>query len=191
MASNDAWVVPAGLDERRFFVLDVARTQQRKTAYFAHIAEQMDNGGREDLLWVLLHRDLGDWDHREAPNTKPLQDQKVLTLHPVNKVIYQMLATGNHPRSLVKNKEVFIVTEDLAQQTGLTSHALGRELRVIAGESIREFVDEQRRRGFWMPELNVARARWASENELGGLTWPRDVAEWDAAEEKDEEAGDW
>jgi hypothetical protein len=77
--------------------MDVAPKKQGDTAYFARIAEQMANGGREALLHFLLNRDVSDWDHRKAPDTKPLLDQKLLTLPPVRKVIFEMLATGSHP----------------------------------------------------------------------------------------------
>ena len=45
IASNDEWVVPAGFDERRFFVLDVAAHHQKDSNYFAAIDEQMEQGG--------------------------------------------------------------------------------------------------------------------------------------------------
>ena len=45
MASNEMWVVPAGVDERRFFVVDVSTARQGDHAYFAAIEKQMQNGG--------------------------------------------------------------------------------------------------------------------------------------------------
>src|SRR5262249_56483455 len=40
MSSNNEWVIPAGADARRFFVLDVASTYMRNLAYFAAIAKE-------------------------------------------------------------------------------------------------------------------------------------------------------
>ena len=44
VTGNPDWLVPAGLEERRFAVLDVGEGHIQDTAYFAGIAEQMDNG---------------------------------------------------------------------------------------------------------------------------------------------------
>lgn len=82
MASNDEHVVPASGDERRFFVLDVGQGKQQQSAYFKAIAEQMDNGGREALLHMLLTYDLSDFDVRAVPQTDALKDQKDLSLTP-------------------------------------------------------------------------------------------------------------
>jgi hypothetical protein len=47
IASNSNWIVPADLDDRRFFVLDVSDKRVGDGAYFGAIAEQMERGGRE------------------------------------------------------------------------------------------------------------------------------------------------
>jgi hypothetical protein len=80
IASNDDHVVPAGMDERRFFVLDIAATHQRDTKYFAAIKKQLDNGGYSALLHFLQTRDLTDWDVRKVPQTKALIDQKLASM---------------------------------------------------------------------------------------------------------------
>ena len=58
IASNNEWVVPAGMEERRFFVLDVCDKNMQNREYFNRIFEQMDNGGREALLYDLLRYNL-------------------------------------------------------------------------------------------------------------------------------------
>ena len=58
IASNHDWIIPAGLEERRFFVLDVADTHAQDHAYFAAIFDQMKNGGREAMLYDLIHMDI-------------------------------------------------------------------------------------------------------------------------------------
>jgi hypothetical protein len=54
VASNNDWVVPAGLEERRFFVLDISDKYMQNHEYFKKLFDQMDNGGREAMLHDLL-----------------------------------------------------------------------------------------------------------------------------------------
>lgn len=185
LASNERWVIPAGLDERRFLVLEVAPTHRQDTGYFGRIADQMKNGGREALLHLLLHRDLEGWDFRRAPDTKSLTDQKLLSLSPAARVIYEMLFSGSHPRSLVIKDRIFIITEHWAEKIDITAHALGRELRLFADRPVRELIDGERRRGFWLPPLPEARGRWTTAHRLEWVRWPEDVTEWDGAEENE------
>jgi hypothetical protein len=80
LASNSEWVVPAGMDERRFLVLDVAPTHAQDTAYFSALHAEGDAGGDAALLHDLLHHDLGGVDLRRPPHTTALMDQKILSL---------------------------------------------------------------------------------------------------------------
>ena len=80
MASNEEWVVPAALDSRRFFVLDVPGTVMGDHGYFDAIWRQMDAGGYEAMLHELLHRDLTCFNVRAVPQTEGLQQQRKLSL---------------------------------------------------------------------------------------------------------------
>lgn len=94
MASNDRHVVPAGPGERRFFVLDVGREHQQDSQYFSAISKQMDSGGREALLHMLLHYDLEGFDVRSVPATEALAEQKRLTMASEQEWWYQKLMKG-------------------------------------------------------------------------------------------------
>jgi hypothetical protein len=61
-ASNSDWVIPAGADARRYFMLDVSNARIQDRPYFRAIGEQLDSGGREALLFELLHRDISNFD---------------------------------------------------------------------------------------------------------------------------------
>jgi hypothetical protein len=63
-------------EERRFFVLDVSSKRRIDTEYFGKIVNQMNNGGREALLYDLLNREITS-NLREIPRTQALFDQIV------------------------------------------------------------------------------------------------------------------
>lgn len=94
LASNSHWVVPAGPEERRFFVLDVGDSQQQNASYFRDIAEQMENGGREALLHYLLTYDLSGYEVRKIPKTEALREQKLLSLDSEEEWWYTKLVDG-------------------------------------------------------------------------------------------------
>ena len=79
VTGNHDWLVPAGLEERRFAVLDVGEACMQDHDYFGAIIEEMNNGGREALSDYLLKFDLRI-NLRKIPKTKALLDQKTETL---------------------------------------------------------------------------------------------------------------
>ncbi len=82
LASNSQWVVPAGNDERRYFVLDVGDSQMQKSEYFKAVMNQMDNeGGRSALLHHLLTLRLEGYNVRTVPKTAALAEQKMLSMN--------------------------------------------------------------------------------------------------------------
>lgn len=94
MASNDAWVVPAGMEERRFFVLDVGDGKIQDGSYFGAIAEALEQGGYANLLWFLMNYDLSQFDVRTVPQTKALQSQKLLSMTPDQQWWFEKLQSG-------------------------------------------------------------------------------------------------
>jgi hypothetical protein len=88
MASNNAWVVPAGFGERRFAVLDVGKEHKEDRPYFAAIETQLANGGLAALLHYLLHEvDLAALkaegiDPTVIPQTPALLEQKLRSMKP-------------------------------------------------------------------------------------------------------------
>jgi hypothetical protein len=96
--SNEGWVVPAGPNERRFAVFDVAPHVAQNLEYFAELDKQMDSGGREALLADLLAYDLnalGAPNPRVIPRTKALLDQKRNTLDSMHKWWSHRLLEGS------------------------------------------------------------------------------------------------
>lgn len=81
MASNDDWVVPAGFDERRFFVLDVGNDHAQDSDYFAAIVADLEDGGYESLLHYLMKYDLSSFEVRNVPKTEALRDQIIRSMN--------------------------------------------------------------------------------------------------------------
>lgn len=78
IASNESWVVPAGIGERRFLVLDVENRlleRMSKKDYFGPLYEEMENGGREAMLYDLLEHKYDKAALRDAPKTDALLAQ--------------------------------------------------------------------------------------------------------------------
>lgn len=111
VASNNSWVIPAGLEERRFLVLDVGDKRLQDTVYFGRLRAELNAGGRENLLHFLLQYDLTDFEPRRPPATGALQDQKLLTMPPEEQWMFHKLWHGNllhgdmrWPASVVKDR---------------------------------------------------------------------------------------
>ena len=94
MASNASWVVPAGLDERCFFVLDVSDARAQDTDYFGALKNQLNCGGREAMLHDLMTIDLSDFEVRKVPQTKALAEQKIHSFGPVESWWFERLQEG-------------------------------------------------------------------------------------------------
>ncbi len=101
MASNEDWVVPAGLDdERRFAVFEVADTFQGNHAFFQQLNDQLNNGGLQALLWDLKTRDISQFHPRRGvPKTGALAKQKLASMDFVDTWWYNCLVN----RSLGKD----------------------------------------------------------------------------------------
>ena len=70
MSSNNSWVIAAGADARRYFVLTVSDNRKQNVEYFTAIGRQMENGGRQALLHYLLHRDVSGFNVRAVPKPR-------------------------------------------------------------------------------------------------------------------------
>jgi len=97
-SSNEDWVVPVGLEGRRYVVLHVGDAQRTNAEYFSEMAREMREGGREALLADLLDFDLRSVNLREVPKTEALFEQKMRSLDSVTSWWYERLCDGNVTR---------------------------------------------------------------------------------------------
>lgn len=139
LASNSDWVVPAGVDERRYFVLDVKDAQHQRHGYFRAIQDQMNTGGREALLHLLLTRDISTFEVRAFPRTTALQEQKLLSLSPeeqwwFEKLYDGVLVDGTWGPSVTKiaiKSDYRIFMEHQRQMRRVAPSALGKFLKKV------------------------------------------------------------
>lgn len=195
MASNDSHVVPAGGDERRFFVLDVGENHKQDPKYFSEIAGELKNGGYEALLNFLLTRDLSQFQVLKVPHTVALHEQKLLSLSPEEEWWYRRLTEGSQvsggegwETSVLKELIVTDYVEYVKRfnvvrrgnETALgkflmkTHPSLKSEQRTTSWEVISPegyALKKSGRRYFWtFPTLQEARKQWDAI--YGKENWP-------------------
>lgn len=138
MASNEDWVVPADVDDRRFFVLDVGAERKEDFDYFRAIKAQLSDGGYEALLHLLLTRDIGKFNHREAPKTRGLMDQKIATFAPEVEWWFEKLMSGNPVPEKVWADRVY--TSELAYDLKIRNGGRNtRSIQTKIGNMLRKF----------------------------------------------------
>jgi hypothetical protein len=170
VASNSDWVVPAGLEERRFFVIDVSEARMQDRRYFGAIVDQMENGGREALLDFLLNYDLNGIDLGKFPQTDALREQKILSMPPVHKWWYGRLMDGavlSTDYTWRTPIECHLVHEDFIQHSGKTGFSR-RATETELGTTLKKLVPDMRKRrltkdkrrpwGYELPPLEECRA---------------------------------
>lgn len=97
ITTNSTWVIPAGLEERRFFVLDAKDTEMQNKAYFSAIANQLNNGGYEALMHYLLNYEYQEEILRDIPKTEALLEQKMHSLSHEEQWWLEVLQKGELP----------------------------------------------------------------------------------------------
>jgi hypothetical protein len=96
VASNNDWVVPTGIGDRRWFVLDVANTyagtEHRK--YWVALYAEIENGGAAAMFHDLLAMDLSGFDVRAVPHTAAKAQQQAHSLAGTEAWLYDVLQEG-------------------------------------------------------------------------------------------------
>jgi hypothetical protein len=181
--SNEDWVVPAGPTARRFAVLDVGEARVGDKPYFAAIAHELDNGGREALLHYLLQVDLAKVDLRTVPRTAALLEQKLHSLNPEQAWWFERLMAGRLPRCneprCCSTSDLFNAYLDHADRTGIRRKTLETQL----GMFLRKYVPGLQKRKhreigriYVFPRLGECRAAFEAVVQQQ-IEWP-DQADW-------------
>lgn len=75
VASNEKWVIPAGPQSRRWFVVELEDNNRNDVAHFKRMRAQMNKGGYEALMHFLMNREIKN-NLARAPETEMLDDQR-------------------------------------------------------------------------------------------------------------------
>jgi len=97
ITTNADWVVPAGMEERRFFVLQASEEYMQNAEYFIALHQELENGGHAALMHFLLHHDYSGVNLRQIPMTEALLDQKINSLNHHEKWWLDLLMEGVLP----------------------------------------------------------------------------------------------
>lgn len=149
MAANDQWVVPAGPDERRYFVLDVGGRHVQDHSYFEAVEKDLKankGAGYSNLLHFFQTYPLATFNVRSVPNTRALRDQKLLSMSSEVEWWHGKLEDGSLMRGHVAWNEPILksaLTDDyliyaqrLASRNRSTASALGRFFARACGDGL-------------------------------------------------------
>jgi hypothetical protein len=96
VASNNDWIAPVGIGDRRWFILDVANTyagtEHRK--YWVALYAEIDNGGAAAMFHDLRTMDLSGFDVRAVPHTAAKAQQQAHSLAGTDAWLYHVLQEG-------------------------------------------------------------------------------------------------
>ena len=187
IASNGAWVIPAGNDERRYCVIDVPTTKVGDRQYFNKLHAWIADGGDARWLAYLLAHDQSEFDPRVAPSTAALDRQKLETMPPLDRWLMEALDQGTalagHGDWLDDGIQVVCTAAvaDYAEYckragsryTRADARVLGDRLRKVfgCGASCTVQSGGSRRKAWALPGLPDARARAAVAFGLKHYTW--------------------
>jgi hypothetical protein len=133
VASNNEWAVPAGIGDRRWFVLNVADTYSGTTHqhYWDAIYNQIDCGGAAAMLHDLLSKDVSAFNVRAVPHTTAKAQQQMHSLHGSMAWLHDVLQDGS-------------IGYEQWQDAGLT---------IQTDWAYTSYVDFSKRQRDWKPEI--------------------------------------
>jgi hypothetical protein len=179
-ASNSDFYKATDHDDRRDFVLRVSDDHKDDHEYWNALYSEIDNGGVEALVHILLKKDLSSFNVREKPSTDELMRQKLKSLTPVPRWWYdclcrnEIIAGSGWPKFVSTDS---VINEVFDTSCGKLSQ---KPAAIEVAKFLAEFcpslnkkqttIDGARQRGFLLPILKQARAEF--ETYMGGeLTW--------------------
>lgn len=168
VASNSKWVIPAGTNSRRWFIVHVNNSHMGDRDYFASLNDQLDCGGREAFLCFLLNKDITS-DLRKAPETEVLNEQRMKSVRFDTTLDWWItkITNGTLESNDFKDHEMpwpeSVSTTDLYEEyeefclkrNRIPEHVtvFGKEMRKYGLKQYRPTINKIKRRGFKIPSL--------------------------------------
>jgi phage/plasmid-associated DNA primase len=192
MTSNNDWIVPASIDQRRFVVIEASPARIQDSRYFKAIADQMEAGGLEALMYTLVNWDLEGINLRKIPRTGALVEQQLRSLGPVGQWLYGCLELGGIQEFNTGDGTYFrdwpekYATKDMydaylgfCRQTKVRHPAnlstFGKSLvELLPGISKRREGTDKRKHFYILPDLEQARAEFKRANNFHSIDWGDD-----------------
>jgi hypothetical protein len=79
LTTNHTWAVSAGVQARRYFVVEVSDEVAQSKSWFDPLYQGLEAGGTAEFLYLLFNLKLGTWHPRQVPKTEELIEQQVLS----------------------------------------------------------------------------------------------------------------
>lgn len=193
MATNKEWAVAADQDDRRFFVVEIDDKHQTDRDYFAPLYAQMENGGYEALMHLLMTYDLTGFDaYRSCPKTTELQKQKDQSMDEMSAFLLNALEEGRLAPSHT-GWRVRVLKEEIVERfksenptfKRTPNRAMGIFLSRFGvmsttGNKPESWIDgrgqkrmSSGRPKIWVfPSLDECRKLWETVTKSGPRTWP-------------------
>jgi phage/plasmid-associated DNA primase len=151
MTTNHEHAIAAGVHERRHFVLEPSDEKARDRQWFDPLYADLEDGGKEQFLWLLLSLRLGKWHPRQLPKTAEIVDQQRMSADPVSQwasACIEADAILAPPSGMSRDLGQTINTDDLrssyaayCRQHGLRcvdERSFGRTLTAMFGSNARK-----------------------------------------------------
>ena len=135
VASNNDWAIPAGIGDRRWFVLNVADTYSgiAHQSYWDAVYNQIDCGGAAAMLHDLLSMDVSAFNVRAVPHTAAKALQQVHSLQGSMAWLHDVLQEGS-------------ISGERWQDAGLT---------IETDRAYMCYVEFSKRQRDWKPEIKA------------------------------------
>lgn len=152
ITANPGWTVPAGLNARRFFILNVSDLHRQGYSYFHGLRQAWAAGEKAQFLGLMLGRKFDREVFAAVPKTEGLLDQKLRSLTIYQSFAHQILRNGEliggtthggisqqlklHSPTIVRSAELLesfrrsVGSSAVGHEHGLSTH-IGRVLNAL------------------------------------------------------------